>query len=70
MTEWIHVNRNVPNERQVVIATGYNYGKKSEGRHVDVAYRVGDCWMEWREGEDEDELEFIDHWKEIGELPE
>lgn len=69
MSEWIHVENNLPSEREVVVATGYNFGRKEDGRHVVAAYRVGDCWMEWRDGEPEGELEFIDYWKEIGELP-
>ncbi len=70
MSEWIHVKDGLPEDREVVAVTGYNFGRKNEGRHVDIAYWVGDCWMEWRYGEDENELEFIDHWKSIGELPE
>lgn len=70
MSQWIHVEDDLPMQGAIVIATGYNFGRKEDGRHVVAAYRVGHCWMECRDGEPEDELKFIDYWKEIGDLPE
>lgn len=51
-----------PKDGSHFVATGYNYGLYSEGRHICVAQWFRGCWMETSDWNEASELQHLTHW--------
>lgn len=67
-----HVWRDIstaPKDGSHFVATGYNYGLYSEGRHICVAQWFRGCWMEASDWNETSELKYLTHWMPLPSPP-